>query len=311
MHCFLYPLSKLGRVKILVVHQLLNCAVSSTGNCLSCLFLLVNPSIFFQTLLKCSLPWAVISDSNCPMSLLSHLLCCHPKSHMPSWQPSPFCTMAMHVESLSLSRSVPSFIYPLPRMEPGTESVCRKCFLETSNHLASWTSAKETRYCYSEREWVEKAFRRRRCQGPKQNRRWHCMTLREESERPKTTYRAVILLRMLMGLWSDISWVILKRHSSLWQMGIQNFWKCQIHFRKMSIKKSLLFLFGAWQLQLRLSGKGQDAEEWDIFSNRTLIRWIECHHVTSYCTFGQWSTKEWTQGNKETKLSPRPWSDAS
>lgn len=42
-------------------------------------------------------------------------------------------------------------------------------------------------------------------------------------------------------------------------MGIQNFWKCQIHFRKMSIKKSLLFLFGVWQLQLQLSGKGQDA----------------------------------------------------
>lgn len=48
MHCFLYPLSKPGRVKILVVHQLLKCAVSSTGNCLSCLFLLVNPSIVFK-----------------------------------------------------------------------------------------------------------------------------------------------------------------------------------------------------------------------------------------------------------------------
>lgn len=139
------------------------------------------------------------------MSFLSHLLCCHPKSRMPSWQPLPFCTMAMLVESLSLSRSVPCFIYPIARMEPGTESACRKCFLETSNNLASWTSAKGTRYWYSEREWVEKAFWRRRCQGPKQNHRWHCMTLREESERPKTAYSTVILLRMLMGLQSDIS----------------------------------------------------------------------------------------------------------
>lgn len=137
------------------------------------------------------------------MSLLSHLLCCHLKASMPSWQPLPFCTMAMLVGDLSLSRSVLCFIYPMPRMEPGIESICRKCFLETSNNLASWSSAKET--WSSEREWLEKAFRRRRCQGSKQNHRWRCMTLREESESPKATYRAVILLRMLMGLQSDIS----------------------------------------------------------------------------------------------------------
>lgn len=46
MHCFLYPLSKPGRVEILVFHLLLKCAVSSTGNCLSCLFLLVSPLYF-------------------------------------------------------------------------------------------------------------------------------------------------------------------------------------------------------------------------------------------------------------------------
>lgn len=70
MHCFLCPLSKPYRVKILVFHQLLKCAVSSTGNCLSCLFLLVNPLLFFKR----------VSKSRCPEQLLqtpiARRVCC-------------------------------------------------------------------------------------------------------------------------------------------------------------------------------------------------------------------------------------------
>ena len=79
MHCSFYPLSKSCRAQILVFHQLLKCAVPSAGNCLSCLFLLVNPSVSFK----------LIPDFHCPEQPLqppaAWRVCC-----------STFCALTLH-----------------------------------------------------------------------------------------------------------------------------------------------------------------------------------------------------------------------
>lgn len=132
-----------------------------------------------------------------------------------------------------------------------------------------WLPGKET-HCL-ERQWLVKAFGRDKHMSFEQQHRWHHKKLREietwnglqNGDASEDANGCVRVHR----------WVILKLCSLARQTGIKNFWKCQIHFRKTPIKKSLLYSFGIGQTQFQLSGKS--------LTNR----WVR--HTTNGKPFGQ------------------------